>query len=432
MAITSAQQGPVSESTPTFQSQLSMSDHSLSVANSTKSSRDVDIDNNNNNNNASASSNTNYSSFRSEIEPLNDLVLPSVLHSILSTSEHSRNSNCYSNSLQSSCTSFGESSLSSFLSILLEDEERMTFEIVPDNPKPCSDQRSVRDLRQSFTASALENDRPKCRWDDLTRNTSDRDLRRNKLGLRSSSFAGFSSTKQRVPRSKSNDLSPTTTASGNTTSMFLRMPQRQRSPTDNEKKEKKKSLVDRFIMSETDLMRLPTMPSRRRSKGNTTTNTNRNNINYNPASSGRKQSRLSRSGVHETSSQNASWSNSDVMNRRRSSNQFLDTMMEPDAAAAAAAASPLTQYLSSLQLSSSSSSFQVSQQDCEEQKEEQQQQQHQPQQLGLLLSSASSSSFSASSKDNKYNSSSSRPSRKPSRPKSPSRKLKSPPPDHRE
>ena len=53
--------------------------------------------------------------------------------------------------------SFGNSSLSSFLSVLLEDEESSEFLIVQDNPKvPASEQRSIRDIRVAFSSNATE------------------------------------------------------------------------------------------------------------------------------------------------------------------------------------------------------------------------------------------------------------------------------------
>ncbi len=206
--------------------------------------------------------------------PLKDK-LPSPYHQPRRESSSSLYSEPDSSHTRESSTSLGESSLSSFLSVLLEDEESTPREIsiVPDNPKP--EEQSIRELRLSFIRSAYKNDKPKCRWDYLTRDNIDREQlarsrRRSKLENRSASFSqldGISKQLAKQQRLKK----PTRTCSTSTIEsatervkkkvkegMFLRMPVRKTSP--NSEASKKKSIMSRVNMSDTDLILLPTQP----------------------------------------------------------------------------------------------------------------------------------------------------------------------------
>eukprot|EP00536_Pseudo-nitzschia_multiseries_P010392 jgi/Psemu1/25814/gm1.25814_g len=253
------------------------------------------------------------------LEPLNDMI-----HS-LQSSHSTFNSNSQTSS------SFGESSLSSFLSVLLEDEENVDRKIciVPDNPKP--EHRSVRDLHLTFKQSALENGKPKNRWDYITRDSSDHlvslSRRRNKMEVRrSSSFSGSTSNaKRRMHSSNSFSLGHTNSAG----SMFLRMPERKRSPTTNDVAARKQSVaarLKRINMSESGLMQLP-LPS----------------VN----SSGRVRTRLARAGEHEPNSGNASWSNDDLRDRsKQTQNRFLNMLLEPKERTGTAAPKPATRRVS--------------------------------------------------------------------------------------
>lgn len=245
----------------------------------------------------------------------------------------------------------GESSLSSFLSVLLEDEEAKPNEIsiVSDNAKP--EQRSIRDLRLSFIQSAYENDKPKCRWEYLTRDNNDREKlarsrRRSKLETRSVSFSGpINETKPKLrfpnnnsagsTKSKKNatfDTLPnkkkgtSKSKKNNTTEgMFLRMPVRKNSPMTAAIK--KKSLMSRVNMSDTDLILLPMQP------GSSAVSLTRRRVD---GESGQQQQPLSRSGIHKESIGNAKWSKEDTMRerRRRNANEFLDFLLEPESDAA--------------------------------------------------------------------------------------------------
>ena len=193
-------------------------------------------------------------------QPMRDST--SSLYSDPETTSHTRESS----------TSLGESSLSSFLSVLLEDEEAAPREIsiVSDNPKP--EQHSVRELRLSFIRSATKNDKPKCRWDYLTRDNNDREhlarsRRKSNMETRSASFNQFdqitSSMKLRKPTRSCSASTKGTTASEKARKkskegMFLRMPVRKGSP--NSETSKKKTLMSRVNMSDTDLLLLPIQP----------------------------------------------------------------------------------------------------------------------------------------------------------------------------
>lgn len=309
------------------------------------------------------------------IEPLNDMI----------DSAQSSNNTLNSNS-QTSC-SFGESSLSSFLSVLFEDEENIEREIciVSDNAKP--EKQSVRDLHQTFRQSALEHEKPKSRWDYIALDSSDHlvslSRRRNKLQVRSSSFSGrmSRSTKPGVRTSNSFSLGQ----KNSTESMFLRMPERKQSPTTNAEA-RKRAIAQRFKranMSDSGLMHLP-LPSRK--------------------SSGRQQPRLTRAGEHEANTGNASWSSNDVCDRRKpTSNRFLDMLLETDDRKGTSAPKPARRRTSQNEADENMSSS-----------------------IAALMASLDENG------DTKPGSTS--PPRKPSRntksPKTPIRRMKSPPPDH--
>jgi hypothetical protein len=296
-------------------------------------------------------------------------------------------------------SSFGNSSLSSFLSVLLEDEESSEFLIVQDNPKVlASEQRSIRDIRVAFSSNATElngdsnhsiprtTHKMKCRWDYLVREDSDNDLlstssrrsRRNMMAPKqhtkqlagqqicSSSFSdAIPSTTVKKPDSRRRSASnggcydSATVSPGNSSTKgnsncnrFLRMPRRQRSPTEDEIG--KKSLYDRLNQSDSDLLDTSIPMSARPPRSDS-----RNNNYYSSATSlggrGYGERRLKRSGTHEKSKANASWSKTDLRSiRNEEHNRFFDIMMEPDGDAAAGRASLSTNSLSSLQSSSSS------------------------------------------------------------------------------
>ena len=291
------------------------------------------------------------------MEPLNDLGGESSHsqssrwsnpNSLGASSNHSRRSQSNSlggssNHTHGSCDrSLGESSLSSFLSVLLEEEETRPHQIsiVSDNPRP--ERKSIQELRLSFIRSAYKNDKPKCRWEYLTRDNNDREQlsmskRRSKLEVRSSSFSGaISNTKQKIS-SVSLTSSPKETFTDkdgrkNAAKMFLRMPQRKNSPM-NEAVQKKSIMSRCFNMSDTDLIILPMQP------GSITPKKKAASSSFLSES---EPKGLSRSGDHEANTGNATWSKTDLRERRRrNSNQFLDFLLESDAAAKSCWPSPL-------------------------------------------------------------------------------------------
>ena len=302
------------------------------------------------------------------MEPLNDMG---------SGSHHNRDSNSNNSmggsgsfstrdaSNKSSCnSSFGESSLSSFLSVLLEDEATKPSEIsiVADNAKP--EQRSIRDLRLSFIRTAYKNDKPKCRWEYLTRDNNDREQlarsrKRSGLETRSESFSGpINETKQKIrfPSSNSNsNMNNSKNSSSNKNNsvegLFLRMPVRKNSPMSEAAK--KKSLMSRVNMSDTDLVLLPMQPgtscagfsptkgkrSKRRPRhcqhGGSFSGEPGHHSHNSYSRNSHSKVGLSRSGCHKESIGNATWSKADTMRDRRSinSNQFLDFLFEPESKA---------------------------------------------------------------------------------------------------
>jgi len=239
--------------------------------------------------------------------------------------------------------SFNNSSLSSFLSVLLEDEESSEFLIVQDNPK-LSEQRSIRDLRLPFSLEKEHNDKPKSRWDYLVKTGSDKDLlssrRRNMKSsqLRSSSFSGAINS-SRKPKQRNNSSSNRNSNSSNkknnnnvrgrsNSNKFLQMPLRQESPTEDEMA--RKLLIDRLNQSESDLQHM-LIPSSYRDRNNNPA------TNYN----GRRG---------QNRSANASWSTTELRAKRNEvSSLFFDMMIEPDGdtCVVGAASSPLTNSSSS-------------------------------------------------------------------------------------
>lgn len=284
-------------------------------------------------------------------QPMRDST--SSLYSDPETTSHTRESS----------TSLGESSLSSFLSVLLEDEEAAApreISIVPDNPKP--EQQSVRELRLSFIRSATKNDKPKCRWDYLTRDNNDREhlarsRRRSNMETRSASFNQFdqiTSMKQHKLRQPTRSCSAST--KGTTASekarkkskegMFLRMPVRKGSP--NSEASKKKALMSRVNMSDTDLLLLPMQlvgpdfsppkMARRRSslKSNGSSHSRKSNRSSESLKSSGSRNR-SNSSFHSDIDDdddddvfrgNARWTKADTT-RSKKSNKLLDGLLVP-------------------------------------------------------------------------------------------------------
>jgi hypothetical protein len=193
----------------------------------------------------------------------------------------------YHDSLSSS---FGNSSLSSFLSTLLEDEQITSFEIVSDNAKPNQD--SIRGL-----TFVVDNEPPKkCRWNNLVRHDSDPELYK-KSGCGNS---GRKSGGRYSVRSKPSLVGRRTNSDTNLM-MPMSLPKRMESPCQDPNK---KSLSRRMVSSDSDLLRIPTRrpsPQGNTNKRSTTTN----NAKWNTTST----------------------SMSKIMKKK---NMFLDMMIEKD------------------------------------------------------------------------------------------------------
>ncbi len=254
------------------------------------------------------------------------------------------NSSLMSTSSLGSCSSIGGSSLTSFLSVLLEDEEAEPSEIsiVSDNPKP--EQRSMQKMRRSFLH---KNDKPKCRWDYLTRDSSNREhldkyrRRSSALGQRSHSFSDSldgDKGKLRLPSRKSidslkdnnHDVYSTLNKKKSSDGMFLRMPVRKTSPTNS----KPKSLLSRVNMSDTELLRLPlqadTAP--RKPKKNSST--------HSRTSTSSRRNKNSDDGSNENNTNgNATWNKQDT--KKKTGNQLLNMVLETDNDFSARPPSPL-------------------------------------------------------------------------------------------
>ena len=244
-------------------------------------------------------------------------------------------------------SSWGESSMSSFLSVLLEDEDVKLGEIsiVTDNPKP--EQQSVQELRKSFIQAAYNNDKPKCRWEYLTRDNNDREQlnrcrRRSMMESRSNSFSGpIEEAREKAPANKKQhmiDSNGNSTKSGSGSNgiegMFLRMPVRHDSPISAAVK--KKALMTRCNMSDGDLSLLPIdpgdepiTPRQRRGTKRITTASSKS------TDEPREDKGLSRSGDYKVSLGSAKRNKERkdtkfTQRRRRNSNEFLDCVMEPE------------------------------------------------------------------------------------------------------
>jgi len=314
-----------------------------------------DKDNNNNNNNKNFVRGGTTTALKSaRVKAINGAKVQSLNDHRLS--DHTDHTN-----------SFNNSSLSSFLSVLLEDEESSEFLIVQDNPK-LSEQRSIRDLRLPFSIEQKHNDKPKSRWDYLVKTGSDKDLlssrRRNMKSsqLRSSSFSGaINSSRKPKRRNNNNNNSSSSSSSSNNkncnsinnningrsnSNKFLQMPLRQESPTEDEMA--RKLLVDRLNQSESDLhnMHIPSSCRDRNNYNNATNYNGRRGQNSDCAELLRR-SVSDRFGSNSSSrSANASWSTTKLRAKR---NEFFDRMIEldGDACVVGAASSPIQNSSSS-------------------------------------------------------------------------------------
>jgi hypothetical protein len=140
-------------------------------------------------------------------------------------------------------------SLSSFLSTLMEDDEITHVDLIVDNAKP--------DHNDSIRSLKLLEQEPKCRWNNLVRFDSDPDMftsansrsRKNQLNVKKSSLSG---RRNSVPN------------------VMLQIPKRLESPIPATIRPKKS-----LICSDSDLLRMPRRfpsPSRgKKSAGNQTT-----------------------------------------------------------------------------------------------------------------------------------------------------------------
>jgi hypothetical protein len=127
----------------------------------------------------------------------------------------------------SSFSSVGNSSLSTFLSTLFEDEQVKDLELVVDNAKL--------DQSKSFLSLKLQQSEPKCKWNNLVRHHSDRDLRHGRkiIEKTSQSFSinSPSTINQRI---------------GSDPNLSLRIPKRPMSPLQTpEKKFSQKAAIRR-------------------------------------------------------------------------------------------------------------------------------------------------------------------------------------------
>ena len=211
-------------------------------------------------------------------------------------------------------STFGNSSLSTFLSALLEDESSDNFVIINDNPKIVLEQRTnfrgdsvnSRDNNNNNNNNNT-NGKLKSRWDYLVREESCDDaliLPGQRQSLRCSSFSGrisLSSTKPPQQKQQQqqqqqeqqrdlhhNDLNSSssscinnkTKVETNCNNMVLKMPERQISPTGEGEQTAKESLRERFNQSDSDLLYMPTIPRRNSSSHNTDRKFNYNKSNH--------------------------------------------------------------------------------------------------------------------------------------------------------
>lgn len=137
---------------------------------------------------------------------------------------------------ENSFSSFGNSSLSTFLSTLMEDEEINSFQVVVDNAR-ITHSNNNRSLR-------LLEDEPKCRWNNLVRQESDRDVR-----------CGRKVGQSRSLRHNINRPSMANRRSVSDPSLCLQMPKRQVSPPQVEPQKKFSTKI--AASSEPNLLRMP-------------------------------------------------------------------------------------------------------------------------------------------------------------------------------
>lgn len=180
-------------------------------------------------------------------------------------------------------SSFGNSSLTSFLSTLLREENVTSVIIEDDNAKAGLD---------SLLSLRLVEDEPKCRWNSLVREVSESDLRKRNRQKSSITLKSNSELDKSVPRRKC----------GSDPNLML-MPIRKKSP--NKLSRPKISLstmpTSAATVSDPDLLR---MPKRLPSPGE---------------------------GQSQRGTINASWDTSSLATEKRKNytNLFLDILMEP-------------------------------------------------------------------------------------------------------
>jgi hypothetical protein len=185
-----------------------------------------------------------------------------------------------------SFSSLGNSSLSSFLSMLLEDEEISNFEVIVDNARP--------DPNNSFRSLKLLEDEPKCRWNNLVRQDSDKGVR-----------SGRTLSRTRPHRSGNNRRSSNNRTSFRRTvsdpNFGLQMPTRTRSPKPVAEKQPCKRNAN---CSDSDLLQMPRrLPSPLDYKGSIDGERNRN----------------------------ASWDASKLKKKTEHADLFFNMMMGPEA-----------------------------------------------------------------------------------------------------
>jgi hypothetical protein len=181
-----------------------------------------------------------------------------------------------------SFSSLGNSSLSTFLSALLEEEQINDFELVVDNAKL--------DHNKSTSCLKLLQDQPKCKWSNLVTQHSDRDLRHGRKPSKSSSRSQHA-----------NRLSIANHRSASDPNLSLQMPKRQLSPLQALRKKRSEKIA---ASTDSLLLRMPSrLPSPATDKG-------------------RLDSKLTK---------NATWENSELRKRNAATdNTFFDKMMEAE------------------------------------------------------------------------------------------------------
>ena len=188
---------------------------------------------------------------------------------------------------QNSASSFGNTSLSSFLSTLMEEEEVSELALVVDNAKPdhnCSSRSLV----------LLEEEESKCRWNNLVRTDSNPSL----FGRRSRASRSNRSSSNR-PRMSS------CTSTSDPSLMSLKMPRRTQSPT--KALSKQNTTKPSNCSSDSDLLRMP------RRLASPILQVPRND---------------SIKSGNGNGSMNASWNTAELKKRIEKTNLFLDVMVE--------------------------------------------------------------------------------------------------------